>query len=266
MAQPTFEEVVEDFEFLDDWEDRYRMVIEMGKAMEPLPEALRVPATKVEGCASQVWLAFDEKGDRLAFRGDSDAAIVRGLVALMISLYSGRSAEEVRSLDAEARAAAERALRQRFGYIFSDYRPPPGTTLRCFVGDAVPTVRRLRVDAQGALHDQQHGPGDGTVLRRSALMDERMDGRDWTPAGRRTLDRRKTACRRPTCASIRWPGRPSSVGGTLSSSTRSKYSGTVCRSWWTATTVQSRCWSVRRMSNMARSVVASTPCSGSSMK
>ena len=62
MAQPAFEEIVEDFEFLEDWEDRYRHVIDLGKAMEPLPDALKVPATKVEGCASQVWLHMRPEG------------------------------------------------------------------------------------------------------------------------------------------------------------------------------------------------------------
>ena len=82
MATPAFEEIVEDFEFLDDWEDRYRHVIEQGKAMEPLDDVFKVPATKVHGCASQVWLhPMIEKGV-FRFDGDSDALIVRGLIAV----------------------------------------------------------------------------------------------------------------------------------------------------------------------------------------
>lgn len=100
MAQPAFEEVVEDFEFLDDWEDRYRMVIEMGKAMAPLPEALKVPATKVDGCASQVWLHIVIEEGRFGFQGDSDAMIVRGLIAVLHRLYDGLSPGEVLNVDA----------------------------------------------------------------------------------------------------------------------------------------------------------------------
>ena len=99
MAQDAFEEIAETFEFLDDWEDRYRHVIELGKAMAPLDESLRVPATKVEGCASQVWLVpeIEGRGTKaiLTFRGDSDAMIVRGLIAILIALYDGLPVSEV---------------------------------------------------------------------------------------------------------------------------------------------------------------------------
>ena len=100
MAQAAFEEVVEDFEFLEDWEDRYRMVIEMGKSMEPMPDALKVPATKVEGCASQVWLHPAVEDGRFHFQGDSDAMIVRGLIAVLHKLYDGLPVGEVAKLDA----------------------------------------------------------------------------------------------------------------------------------------------------------------------
>ena len=89
MATPAFEEIVEDFEFLDDWEDRYRHVIELGKAMPGLDDALKVPATKVDGCASQVWLHAQIDGRIFRFEGDSDALIVRGLVAILGKLYIG---------------------------------------------------------------------------------------------------------------------------------------------------------------------------------
>ncbi|MGR3456238.1 SufE family protein [Pseudooceanicola sp.] len=100
MAQDAFEEIVADFEFLEDWEDRYRHVIDMGKAMEPLDAALKTPATKVEGCASQVWLHPRIEGGRFGFDGDSDALIVRGLIAVLRALYNGLPVNEVPKVDA----------------------------------------------------------------------------------------------------------------------------------------------------------------------
>lgn len=105
MATAAFEEIAEDFEFLDDWEDRYRHVIEMGKAMPPLEEAFRVPATKVEGCASQVWMVPQVHEGVFSFRGESDAMIVRGLVAVLASLYNGLTVKEVQAVDAHAELA-----------------------------------------------------------------------------------------------------------------------------------------------------------------
>ncbi|QFS83220.1 Cysteine desulfuration protein SufE [Roseivivax sp. THAF40] len=102
MAQPAFEDVVEDFAFLDDWEDRYRLVIEMGRDMEPLDEALKVPATKVEGCASQVWLHPRIEAGDFHFQGDSDAMIVRGLIAVLHKLYDGLPVDQVAAVDAKA--------------------------------------------------------------------------------------------------------------------------------------------------------------------
>ncbi|MFD1911364.1 SufE family protein [Halodurantibacterium flavum] len=106
MATTAFEEIAETFEFLDDWEDRYRHVIELGRAMEPLPAALQVPATKVEGCASQVWIVPRIEGQgsaaRFHFQGDSDAMIVRGLIAILHALYDGLTAAEVLEVDATA--------------------------------------------------------------------------------------------------------------------------------------------------------------------
>ena len=99
MASQAFEAIVEDFEFLEDWEDRYRYVIEQGKAMAPLDEALKVPATKVDGCASQVWLHPMIKDGHFQFDGDSDALIVRGLIALLRMLMSGRDPGEVQAMD-----------------------------------------------------------------------------------------------------------------------------------------------------------------------
>ncbi len=105
MASAAFEEIAEDFEFLDDWEDRYRHVIELGKAMEPLDEALKVPATKVHGCVSQVWLISDIRDGHFHFRGDSDAMIVRGLIAILGALYNGLTPDEVLAVDAPAELA-----------------------------------------------------------------------------------------------------------------------------------------------------------------
>ena len=102
MASAAFEEIVEDFEFLDDWEDRYRMVIELGKDMEPLPDALKVPATKVEGCASQVWLHPQIADGVVQFDGESDAMIVNGLIAVLRKLYNGLPPAEVTAIDARA--------------------------------------------------------------------------------------------------------------------------------------------------------------------
>jgi cysteine desulfuration protein SufE len=100
MAQSAFEDIVADFEFLDDWEDRYRYVIDHGKAMEPLDEAFKVPATKVEGCASQVWLHPKIDGRTFAFEGDSDAMIVRGLISVLRALYNDLPVAEVPKVDA----------------------------------------------------------------------------------------------------------------------------------------------------------------------
>ncbi|MEC7764030.1 MAG: SufE family protein [Pseudomonadota bacterium] len=102
MATDAFEEIVEDFEFLDDWEDRYAHVIDMGKAMPPLEDALKVPATKVEGCASQVWLMPEIEDGTFRFRGDSDALIVRGIIAVLAALYNGVPVAEVTGIDAKA--------------------------------------------------------------------------------------------------------------------------------------------------------------------
>ena len=105
MAQPAFEEMVEDFEFLEDWEDRYRHVIEQGKAMEPLADALKVPATKVDGCASQVWLHPAIEGGVFRFDGESDAMIVQGLIAVLRRLYNDLPVAEVAAVDAGAELA-----------------------------------------------------------------------------------------------------------------------------------------------------------------
>ena len=102
MAQAQFEDLVETFAFLDDWEDRYRHVIEMGRDFPPLDDALKVDATKVDGCASQVWLRPRIESGRFDFAGESDAMIVRGLIAVLHALYAGLPVREVPAVDAAA--------------------------------------------------------------------------------------------------------------------------------------------------------------------
>lgn len=102
MATPAFEDLTETFEFLDDWEDRYRHVIELGKAFAPMDEALKVPATKVKGCASQVWIQPVISDGHFDFQGDSDAMIVKGLIAVLHTLYAGLPVAEVVAVDAPA--------------------------------------------------------------------------------------------------------------------------------------------------------------------
>jgi cysteine desulfuration protein SufE len=100
MAHCDFEELVETFEFLDDWEDRYRHVIDLGKALPNMPDVFKVAATKVDGCASQVWLHITIEDGVLNFIGESDAIIVRGLIAVLITLYSGLELAEIRKINA----------------------------------------------------------------------------------------------------------------------------------------------------------------------
>ncbi|WP_430913070.1 SufE family protein [Methylobacterium sp. sgz302541] len=103
---PPIETIIENFEFIDDWEERYRYVIELGRALPEMPEALHSEANKVHGCASQVWLdmAVDASAGEsvLRLQGDSDAHIVRGLVALMVALFDGKTPREAADTDAFA--------------------------------------------------------------------------------------------------------------------------------------------------------------------
>ena len=105
MASAAFEEIVETFGFLDDWEDRYRHVIDLGKAMPALADEFKVPALKVQGCASQVWLRPQISDGRFGFQGESDAMIVRGLIAILHGLYGGLTLPEVVAVDAPAELA-----------------------------------------------------------------------------------------------------------------------------------------------------------------
>ena len=99
MKHSEFEQIVEDFNFLDDWEDKYRYVIEEGKKMPALDDSLKVDSNKVNGCASQVWLNFSIS-DTLHFEGDSDAIIVKGLIAILRKLYNDTPIDEIKNISA----------------------------------------------------------------------------------------------------------------------------------------------------------------------
>lgn len=137
---PSFEEILADFELLDDWEDRYRYVIELGRKLRPLPEAERSAANKVQGCVSQVWLSTHiyRSGavPRLTFVGDSDAHIVRGLIAILFALYSGRTAEEIIGIDAG----------QRLGLLHLKEHLTPQRS-----NGLMAMVKRIRSDAETSL-------------------------------------------------------------------------------------------------------------------
>jgi cysteine desulfuration protein SufE len=137
----AIDEIIENFSLLDEWDDRYRYVIELGRMLPPLPESARNESNKVQGCASQVWLSTDVRADgsagpRLAFEGDSDAHIVRGLIAILLSLYSDRSAREILATDALA-------LFDRMG-LREHLTPQRSNGLRSM-------VERIRFDARSAL-------------------------------------------------------------------------------------------------------------------
>lgn len=137
MAHPTaFEDIRENLSFLDDWEDRYRYLIELGQALPPLAAEEKTDDSKIHGCVSQVWLVSTRQGEVLRFRGESDAMIVRGLVAVLIALYSDRPAGEIAATDAIA-LFDELGLREHL------------TTQRS--NGLVAMVNRIRSQAQAAL-------------------------------------------------------------------------------------------------------------------
>lgn len=147
MAQTsTIDNLVSDFSLLDEWEDRYRYVIELGRDLDTLPECERTPDNKVQGCVSQVWIKTDVKGANggspvLVFHGDSDAHIVRGLIAILFLLFSGRTAEEILACDASAVLARlgldEHLTPQRSNGLFA-------------------MVKRIQSDARAALVPRAH--------------------------------------------------------------------------------------------------------------
>jgi cysteine desulfuration protein SufE len=137
----AIDEIIENFSLLDEWDDRYRYLIELGRTLAPLPEVARTDANKVQGCASQVWLDTHvadggASGPVLDFVGDSDAHIVRGLIAVLFALYSGKSARDILSTDALA-------LFDRLG-LREHLTPQRSNGLRSM-------VERIRSEAQGAL-------------------------------------------------------------------------------------------------------------------
>ena len=101
--QTELDELADEFDLLGDWEERYRHIIDLGRSLDPLNEEERSDVNRVRGCASQVWLVTERQGDgRLRFRGDSDAHIVRGLIAVVLRLLSGRAPAEITGFDAKA--------------------------------------------------------------------------------------------------------------------------------------------------------------------
>ena len=137
----TIDEIRDNFALLDDWDDRYRYVIELGRTLDPMPETEHSAANKVQGCASQVWLLSHVKPDGaagpvLTFEGDSDAHIVRGLVAILLALYSGKNAREILAIDALA-------LFDRIG-LRENLTPQRSNGLRSM-------VERIRGEANAAL-------------------------------------------------------------------------------------------------------------------
>jgi len=137
----TIDDITENFALLDDWDDRYRYVIELGRGLAPLPDAMRTDANKVQGCASQVWLdttvVLDgDRGPVLTFVGDSDAHIVRGLIAILLALYSRRTARDVLATDAIA-------VFDRLG-LRDHLTPQRSNGFRSM-------VERIKSDARGAL-------------------------------------------------------------------------------------------------------------------
>jgi cysteine desulfuration protein SufE len=137
----TIDDIRENFELLEDWDDRYRYVIELGRTLEPMPDAEHSAANKVQGCASQVWLSKrterSEAGEALLkYRGDSDAHIVRGLIAILLTLYSGHTPRQILATDAIATF-------NEFGFR-EHLTPQRSNGLRAM-------VERIRADAQEAL-------------------------------------------------------------------------------------------------------------------
>ena len=137
----SIEEIIDNFGLLDEWDDRYRYVIELGRTLPPLAESAHIDANKVQGCASQVWLLTHVKPDGsngpiLTFEGDSDAHIVRGLIAILFALYSGKGAREILQTDAIG-------LFDRIG-LRENLTPQRSNGLRAM-------VERIRTEAGAAL-------------------------------------------------------------------------------------------------------------------
>lgn len=98
----TLEDVIETFDFLEDWEDRYKYIIDLGRGLAAFPEDQMIEENRVHGCTSRVWLTHERQGDGIVFHGESDAHIVRGLVALMLMIFSGKSPDVIVNTDARS--------------------------------------------------------------------------------------------------------------------------------------------------------------------
>jgi cysteine desulfuration protein SufE len=139
---PDVNEIIDNFSVLDDWDDRYRYLIELGRELPPLAEAARSDANKVQGCASQVWLYTNVRpngvdGPVLTFAGDSDAHIVRGLIAILFATYSGKTANDILAIDALA-------VFEKIG-LREHLTPQRSNGFRAM-------VERIRSEANAALH------------------------------------------------------------------------------------------------------------------
>jgi len=142
----AFDEILDNFTLLDQWDDRYRYVIELGRTLPPLADAAHVEANKVQGCASQVWLVTHKKpngdgGPVLTFEGDSDAHIVRGLIAILFALYSGKTAKQIIETDAPG-------VFDRLG-LRENLTPQRSNGLRSM-------IERIRAEARAALAPARH--------------------------------------------------------------------------------------------------------------
>jgi cysteine desulfuration protein SufE len=140
-AMTAIDDIIDNFGLLDEWDDRYRYVIELGRGLPPLADSAHTEANKVRGCASQVWLVTHVKPDGsggpvLSFEGDSDAHIVRGLIAILFALYSGKGAREILATDALA-------VFDKLG-LRENLTPQRSNGLRAM-------VERIRADAHAAL-------------------------------------------------------------------------------------------------------------------
>jgi cysteine desulfuration protein SufE len=137
----AIDDIIDNFSLLDEWDDRYRYVIELGRELAPLPETDRTDRNKVQGCASQVWLGTTVEpdgaaGPTLSFVGDSDAHIVRGLIAILFALYSGKTAQEIVGIDAP----------EKLGHLhLSEHLTPQRSN------GLMAMVKRIRADAEAAL-------------------------------------------------------------------------------------------------------------------
>ena len=169
----TIDEIRDNFELLDEWDDRYRYVIELGRTLEPMSEAEHSAENKVNGCVSQVWLSrqIDRSGNdepRLKYLGDSDAHIVRGLIAILLTLYSGRTPQQILATDAIA-------VFDEFG--FRDHLTPQRSNgLRSMLGPTAYPIEQAVIDK----NEQLFGNPDRAELRSTNLV--------WPPLLRK-LDR-----------------------------------------------------------------------------